>query len=55
MTKSELITLIEKSGIVLDFSRSYLMKKQKSYLVKLAAEAEAYMAKAEACVNAAHT
>lgn len=53
MTKTELINIIEKSGMVLDFSRSYLMKKQKSYLVKLAAEAEAYASSTQ--VRAANT
>lgn len=35
MTKSALIDAIEKSGLVIDFDRKYLMRKDKSYLVRL--------------------
>ena len=35
MTKSALIDAIEKSGLVIDFDRKHLMRKDKSYLVRL--------------------
>lgn len=35
MTKTALIDAIEKSGLVIDFNRNYLMRKDKSYLVRL--------------------
>ena len=35
MTKTALIDAIEKSGLVVDFDRNYLMRKDKSYLVCL--------------------
>lgn len=35
MTKSALVDAIEKSGLVADFDRKCLMRKDKSYLVRL--------------------
>ena len=35
MTKIALIDAIEKSGLVVDFDRNYLMRKDKNYLVRL--------------------
>ena len=35
MTKSALIDAIEKSGLIADFDRKYLMRKDKSYLIRL--------------------
>lgn len=35
MTKTALVDAIEKSGLVADFDRKYLMRKSKSYLVNL--------------------
>ena len=35
MTKTALIDAIEKSGLIVDFDRNYLMRKNKSYLTDL--------------------
>lgn len=35
MTKTALIDAIEKSGLIVDFDRNYLMRKNKSYLINL--------------------
>ena len=35
MTKAMMIDVIEKSGMVVDFDRKYLMKKDKQYLERL--------------------
>lgn len=35
MTKTEMLDFIEKSGMVLDFDRNYLMHRSKDYIIHL--------------------
>ena len=35
MTKKMMVDAIEKSGLVIDFDRNYLMRKDKEYLTRL--------------------
>lgn len=44
MTKVEMINVIEKSGMVVNFSRSYFMARPKSYVESMYLDAVAFMA-----------
>lgn len=45
MTKKEMIDVIEKSGMVINFSRSYFMARPKSFVERMYESAIAFMAK----------
>ena len=45
MTKEKMIDFIEKTGMVIDFDRKYLMRKSKSYIQGLYDASVVYMAK----------
>lgn len=45
MTKKEMIDVIEKSGMVINFSKSYFMARPKSFVERMYESALAFMAK----------
>lgn len=45
MTKAQMIDVIEKSGMVINFSRSYFMARPKSFVERMYESALAFMAK----------
>lgn len=45
MTKMQMIEVIEKSGIVVNFSKSYFMARPKSFVERIYEDALAFMAK----------
>lgn len=46
MTKTEMLDFIEKTGMIIDFDRNYLMKKTKARIVVLYNRAVVYAGKA---------
>lgn len=45
MTKAQMVAVIEKSGMVINFSRSYFMARPKSFVEKMYEDALAFMEK----------
>ena len=45
MTKTKMLDFIEKSGVVIDFDRKYLMRKSKDYIQGLYDAAVQYAAR----------
>jgi hypothetical protein len=45
MTKGKMLDFIEKTGLVIDFDRKYLMRRSKSYIEGLYTAAIAYAAR----------
>ena len=45
MTKAQMIDVIEKSGMVINFSRSYFMARPKSFVEKMYESALAFIVK----------
>ena len=46
MTKTEMLDFIEKTGMIIDFDRNYLMRKTKARIVDLHNRAVVYAGKA---------
>ena len=46
MTKTEMLDFIEKTGMIIDFDRNYLMRKTKARIVDLYNRAVVYAGKA---------
>ena len=45
MTKAQMVEVIEKSGMVINFSKSYFMARPKSFVEKMYKDALTFMAK----------
>ena len=45
MTKAQMVAVIEKSGMVINFNKSYFMARPKSFVEKMYENALAFMAK----------
>ena len=47
MTKERMLDFIEKTGMIIDFDRKYLMRHSKTYIIGLYDAAKAYAEKSQ--------